>query len=288
MPPSYICSQPVSDCLTIDTQTNSIALSNAQQAFRQAASHGNTASAVRNLLKCMKGNRPAGTVMIIGIGAEGRINTGPNNAVNPNEHISIESIDNWTPVLSQLKGKITEIVFCSCNTGKDGTQLLQAVADITGARASAFTGLIFVDAAGGIDCRGRGEWIHIDPSSLVRPTPEADMQVKLKFDDGYRSGPVNDSSKVSYFVGASETSVSLDGADALRLFRLVEFDGPFETKGWPLAMVTGRLNIDFGVFDEVWKRNFVIYNDLLLQDESFLETFYEASDEFSEALARTL
>src|SRR5205085_10657352 len=117
-----------------------------RRAFPQKGQHSNTTAAVSNLLTCLA-NVSRIPRMIVGHGMHGIIITGTGDvAPNFDAFISLRNISDWEPELKRLRGKTSELIFFSCDTGgeKKGPALLQKVADTINATVSAFTGLIFI------------------------------------------------------------------------------------------------------------------------------------------------
>ena len=294
MPSNNICGETISPCSTIDSSKDD-ALDHARIAFRYASPHPDTRIAVENLLNCLSKNRDAKRVMIVGHGVTGLIITGTGAvAPDPDKRIGIDNIGDWKPLLAKLKDRITEIVFCSCDTGRDprGPILLQEVANTTGARCSAFTGMIFIDEDGNITCEKQGMWRYFDPQpgpgpSVYNLRKEVAMEVNLKFDDDYRTVRLEGPSAIAYFVAETpdHPNRTLHGDEADRVLRSINFAEPQDLAGVPLAVVTGTLKIRFGGALDAEVRGFTIYNDRLLQDQLAIHTFYQTSPDFSAALS---
>ena len=85
--------------------------------------------------------------------------------------------------------------------------------------------------------------------------------------------------------GEKSQAFRLADNDARQFLQLVNFATPLKPGGLPGALVTGILAITFtedrGAASE---RQFCIYNNELLQDLSFPDTYYRAAPEFASAV----
>lgn len=300
-----ICGQPVPDCRTIDA-TEEAALINAAEAFDPVSEHGTTDVAVDNLLSGFPVT-PTRPVMIIGHGSPGLINTGSGLLQNDvNKKIEKLNRLKWRRELKDLKTRISELTFCSCDTGaeEEGAELLMMVRDVVKATVSGFTGQIFIDGDGNITCEEGGEWQHAQLGIELEPKPspdhpiEGDMDsLKLKDHGKFVTFPISQVSQITYFEPQKPKRIqkgkqpqkgkepekltwkprfSLEGNEAQQLVRTVNFANPQEVKGAPLAVVTANLEVKINQRS----RRFIVYNDRLLQDESATDTFYYASRDF--------
>ena len=299
MPPTHICGQPSSRCLTIDSTDDDDALLNARVAFYGPSGigplHDSTSSAVNNLLSCLP---PAGSperVMMVGHGAPGRIMTGSGAfADDRDKRIEVPNFSRWKTSVGRLKTRITELTFCSCDTGAEvqGAKLLVKVANHLQATVSGFTGQIFIDATGSITCEQNGRWQHAYPGIELPPVsapihPSGDnVDLNLKYDKEYKTVKISNVKAVSFVEPGEkgERVFSLEGEAAQNLVRTINFAEPTEIDGAPLALITGTLQIEFMIDEQPDKRTFVIYNDRLLYDKSTPNTYYYASPELAKVL----
>lgn len=315
-----ICGQSGPECVTVDYTSPNRALDNARTAFfgalnhHTALNHQTTAEAVSNLVQCLT-NKSTKRVMIVGHGWSGQIITGTGEQPDTqNASISIATQPIWTHSLPDLKG-IDELIFCSCDTAApdEGPVLLQRVALEIGARVSGFTGMIYIDDQGQITCGKSGYWRYADASGKLSPLPEptfvikaieVNMVLKLRDDGDFTIVPVSDVSAFRYFDPVSpklsvrsssnlkglapEPRFSLKGEEAQRLAATINFAEEEEIAGAPLAIVTGRVEIDYILGEEQGSRSFIVYNHRLLQDQLAPNTFYYALDNFKAAISEHL
>jgi hypothetical protein len=121
------------------------------------------------------------------------------------------------------------------------------------------------------------------------------MQILVADNAGVQEVRVSDVISAEYVplslrASATTAAITLRGNDAHGLIRLVAFDAPFDPGGIPAAIATGKLILTFplkgaaGKIEEV-KREFLVYNDRLLQDIAYPQTFYHAFDGFAKAVS---
>lgn len=107
-------------------------------------------------------------------------------------------------------------------------------------------------------------------------------------DQPQRQISINDVVSVEFVRPTTQTNISatftLSGDEAKGILQLVQFEEPYEPGGIPAAIVTGRLILTFTVGDRQESREFLVYNDRLLQDTASPETFYRATEGFRNAL----
>lgn len=299
MPLANVCGQ-LSDCQTIDF-TREEALDNARKAFQGASDHETTEMAVDNLLSEQR-------VMIVGHGFPGTIITGTGeDSSDGNSRISLDNPSIWERDVLPLRGEITELTLCSCETGAgpNGANLLADIANEVNARVSGFTGLIFIDSSGVITCEKGGVWQHADPGFTPPPIPAprhfiggnmvSKMSLRLKDKGEYRTFAASQVSEITYSVPQKlegskkgkepeerrwKPKFSLPGSEAQRLVSTVNFANPEELKSTPLAVPTARLDIEVKINQgaRVWR--FTVFNNRLLQDQEAREVFYFASPDF--------
>jgi hypothetical protein len=289
------CNPPGFDCVTIDFTKPNRALDNARKAFQGATNHDSTQAAVDKLLHCLP-NNPGKRVMMVGHGHSGLINTGSGEVTGGQyTRISLGNMFIWQDQLDDLKNRISELTFFSCDTAAllNGPTLLARVAAKVGARVNGFTGLLFIDDHGNISCETNGKWVHADPGDPLPPQVPAlrlfeilTMDMQLKDDGAIRILNISQISAFSYFESEDRKEgprLYLEGAQAQTLASMVDFAEISEVSGAPLAIVTGVVEIQFK--GDLPRRSFTIYNDRLLQDQLAPEAFYFASPEFSAALS---
>jgi hypothetical protein len=300
MPPKNICGQLSCRCITIDSTTNDEPLHNARIAFYGPTAvgpvHGTTSVAVSNLLSCLE--TPGDLrVMIVGHGAPGIIITGSGAvASDRDKRITVRNFSRWSASVGQLESRITELTFCSCETGAGdkGAELLMKVANHVKAIVSGFTGIIFVDATGNITCETGGQWQHAHANTVLSPVPAPvhkfgeTVNLRLKYPEGFRTINISDVFAISFFDPSKDDKriLSLEGEAAHEVVRMVDFTEPSEIDGAPLALITGTLKIEYLSQEERDSRTFLIYNDRLLFDQSTPNVYYYASPALATALAK--
>lgn len=299
MPPQSICGQPSCRCVTIDGTTNDEPLHNARIAFYGPTGvgpvHGTTSVAVSNLLSCLE--TPGDLrVMIVGHGAPGIIITGSGAvASDRDKRITVRNFSRWSTPVGHLESRITELTFCSCETGAGdkGAELLMKVANHVKATVSGFTGIIFVDATGNITCETGGRWQHAHANKVLSPVPGPIhkfgeiVDLKLKYDEGYRTVRISDVFALSFLDPSKDDNRTflLEGEAAQGVVRMVDFAEPSEIDGAPLALTTGTLKIEYLIQEKPDARTFLIYNDRLLFDQSTPNVYYYASPALATALS---
>jgi len=72
------------------------------------------------------------------------------------------------------------------------------------------------------------------------------------------------------------------------LLALIDFQHPFQSKARPGAIVTGKLRLEFKVRGNFQERDFVLYNDELLEDLHNQDIFYNADSSLPELIERLL
>lgn len=299
MPPIHICDQPSSRCLTIDCTDDDDALLNARVAFYGPSGigplHDTTSKAVRNLLACVSLGASPDRVMMVGHGAPGLIITGTGPAATDSDRmIGNTNFTRWKTPVGRLKTRITELTFCSCDTGAGvkGAKLLMKVANHIQATVSGFTGQIFIDATGTITCEQNGRWQHAHPGIELPPVSAPiyqsgdNVDLKLKYDEEYKTVKISNVKAVSFSEPGEKGKrvFSLEGEAARKLVGTINFAEPTEIDGAPLAVITGILQIEFTIDEQPDKRTFIVYNDRLLFDQSTPSTFYYASPALAETL----
>lgn len=304
MPPTHICDQLTSPCISIDETGNNVALQNARRAFYGPSSigpvHETTRTAVTNLLSCLPPDGSPGRVMIVGHGSAGLIITGSGSLVSDSDQmIEVENFARWRTTvrrLGRLRGRlrVSEVTFCSCDTGAGelGAEFLRKVADHIEAIVSGFTGLIFIDNEGTITCETGGRWQHAQPGIDLPEVPAPVHQsgdgvsLSLKYDDKYRTVKMDNVLGGSFrdLMQQGKHELQLDRERLQRLALTINFAEPDEIAGAPLAMHTGILKLDYLIDEEPESRTFLIHNDRLLWDQATPNTFYFASPELAKRL----
>jgi hypothetical protein len=303
MTPTQICTKDVPTCVTIDA-TKEKALDNARTAFSKARHHSNPKEAVDNLLNCGELNPTATGVMFIGHGREGIIIVGGGVSTNDlSKYIGHDNMRTWWADINRLSSNktITEIIFCSCNTGARpyGADFLHRVAKASGKITFAFTGIITIAATGEVDCQPGGRWQFADPKQTFAQKsisfPELflrgiGMDIKLIHEDEVKTINADEISSITYYQATGEERgqqiFSLQGRDAEAILSLIDFNARFELRGEPLAPITGQFEIECYIDGESRRKNFIVYNNLVARDADYPLNFYPASPDLASVLLR--
>jgi hypothetical protein len=292
---------PVGGCTTIDQSTNDNGfLGCARAGDPGAGQHGSTAQAVSNLLACLGAG--VGLANIIGHGNDGLIVTGQGQEpTDPDKYIFLYNQYAWEPYLRQLRGHVNSLKLWACHpgTGDMGADFLYAIAKVINALATGPTGFLYC-SGGNMSLEAGSTWQVATPTNRPNPIPAptphfSDLTTHLILSNKPRPQRVSldDLIFVEYIprgiVQTTARNITFEGNDGKGLLRLARFDSPFEPGGVPAAIVTGRLIITFAVKRKGRKaeeqREFLIYNNRLLQDKLSPETFYNATTAFTQTLA---
>lgn len=301
MPPTKICDKEVPACVSIDS-TKDDALCDARQAFPNTGRHSNAQTAVDNMIECVTTSVTAKGVMLIGHGQPGIIILGKDTFTSDfSAYIGHDNISAWLKHIKKIPGlkKITEIIFCSCNTGagKPGTALVHRVAKESGAMTFAFTGIISITARGEVSCQP-GKWQIGDPKDSLARKPiypsthslggNGMDNIALIHEDKLRVIDAAEISSLTFYQSADKQRgqqiVSLQGRDAEAILGLIDFSARFELKGEPLAPVTGQFELEYLIDGEVKQKNFIVYNNLVARDANYPQTFYPISPDLAGVL----
>lgn len=283
-------------CATVDNSPNDTqGFLKDTQARLHLPSHGTTAAAVENLIKCLK-ETEGRSINLIGHGWDGCISTGigegppgPDGS-DGDRVVKFDNEQDWT-VLGKLKDlKVSSLTLWGCNTGagKPGAKLLWEIANLIDAPVSAPTG--FVYPGGGSDdfrLEPRSTMQRAEPGAKA-PAPKnspkylkilkTTNRLKVKFDGTVVSIPLTDLRGTHLYnvhtAGPEWMTFQPANADKRRV--QVRFDRPFTLPGPIPAMVTGTLVSTFRRNGQDEKRAFRVYNNRLVQDVAFPDTFYHA------------
>jgi hypothetical protein len=294
----------INGCTTIHSATNDNGfLDCARSKNPSALAHDSTSRALNNLFDCSNGG--VNSAHIVGHGSIGAVVTGTTSTASDHDWIiSLEDLPIFKPLLEQLAGRVSSLTFWACYPGaaENGADFLFEMAKVVMAPVAGPTGVIYCNDILGFYLEGGATWQIATPN--FRPPaidpPGVDifdglhMKLKLNYEGQFRSIPLGDIVSVEFVSGmsidpdfkASEDTErkAFSDDEARSLLSLVKFDEPFQPGGVPAAMVTGRMTVGFRRDGQDEQREFIVYNDLLLQDRSALDTFYRCHNSFRDAI----
>jgi hypothetical protein len=241
---------------------------------------------------------PAGT--IVGHGRPGIILTG--RGINfdfrrfpdQTQSISIVNTEIWEPHVKTLETPIKHLMLLGCHVGAltDGALLLWQLAKALGATVQAPLGWVVPDPAMGNPSLAPDGWQIADPTMKEPPkekkvlrltTPGRDA-VQLLIWDGERFLPISFNAirgaRLSKQMPFRERTWDAEWTepDAQALARHVAFDQPLVFRGPPASIVTGRVFLSYRFLGRDVTRQFLVHNDLLLEDTHAPGVFYEIVD----------
>lgn len=267
---------PLVGCTTIDATTPNDYLDYARAGNPGAEDNESTLQAASNLLgqETLAPNNPAN---IVGHGAEGDIDTGQDWG----EAITINNIDDWTPSMQMLAGKVTELYLfgCTVGAGEDGANLLFEIAKAVSAPVSAPTGLIYCDEDGVFTLEPGAQWQTATPTYTP---PPIDPPEHPTVHQAVNSEPVVIAS-ATYVPSGSIKPVSDDLA--LNLAKQVVWN-EVKLPGKHGAKQTGLLMVKGSSGKKTWTRSLRVFNHVLLQDMD--STAYYYANKLFRLLARDI
>lgn len=239
---------------------------------------------------------PAGT--IIGHGQPGIILTGRgidfDFRTNPDQtqSISNENAEFWEPEVTNMATPIQELWLLGCNVGaaKDGACLVWRLAKALGAKVQAPVGLVVPDTATGDPCVAPDEpWQVADPKmdappekkDILRLTTPGRDAAQLLIWDGERFLPISfqaiRGARLSKQTPHRDRTWDAEwtGPEAQLLASRIAFDQPLVFSGPPATIVTGRVLLTYRFLGRDVTRQFLVHNDLLLEDTHAPGVFYE-------------
>jgi hypothetical protein len=255
-------------------------------------SHGTTAGAVNNLVGCIGGN--TGIADIVGHGNDGLIVTGQGQSPSdPAKFVTTwNESSNWGPLFQSLRGKATIVRLWACHpgTGQPGADLLYAMMLRTNATCMGPTGFLYC-GSGGFSLEANSTWQvaspgHPKPNPIAAPSPH----FVVRFDQWVLALGNN---RMIDIQSISSVEVTRDGRQLLSLqsdsakgfLQLIDVTAPLHIDGAVGAIVTGHLRIvcrnDQGREAE---KEFVIYNNRLLQSVDDPTVYYRCSESFGSVL----
>lgn len=256
---------PLTGCTTIDATTPDGYLDNARAGNPDAGANQNTLQVLENLL-ALENLSPGNPANIVGHGCEGDIDTGQAWG----QSITLGNIDEWTPILTNLAGHITELFLfgCTVGAGQDGANLLFEIAKAVDAPVSAPTGLIYCDEVGAFTLEAGAVWQTATPTYTPPPIdPPAHLSGHLAMS---ANEPVLVASATYTPVGQP---VPVSDVMALNLANQVLWT-PVSLPGEPGGKNTGMLTVEGSTNGQTWTRTFQVFNHALLQDVDSLAYYY--------------
>jgi len=280
--------------LTIDStpETALQALENMRAFYEGDVPHDTVQRALANVGEAEQG----GDASILGHGKPGRINTGCGDTFpdTPDRFLGVGNSDIWRAEIknSGLKGRLSRLTLCACNTGAgpEGALLVHLLADELDATVRAPTGLVWArHACCEPSLQVGSKWQIAEPGQPAPPPIDAPAPflgavplVLLSIRDQHRFIPVPIDMVTAVLWRtrpAAETDKRVDvkrvGLDAREAAGFVRFDSPLFSETPPTTIVTGGLTLAFNSQGKEIVREFRIHNDSLLQDRQYPTVFYD-------------
>jgi hypothetical protein len=262
-------------------------------------SHSSTQGAGNNIRTGREG-----WSVLVGHGAPGLIITGTGQIMDGKQkYISASNMTSWKPILSKgvVGGGLT-LFGCEVAAGTAGDKLLTLVANTIRKPVGAWTGNVWCSST---SVYGTGTFITKNPGAkaieyILEDAPkmysdEAEpLQVMRLASHGEEFEDVKPDhiisvhfSPVGSFAGVSDIrTMRAERADALSVLQRIDLENPFVTEDKPGAIHVGMLNVSYGVsgsHDE-HIRTFKVLGSSLLQDATYPNTYYYASQELQQLL----
>lgn len=236
---------------------------------------------------------------ICGHGNEGAFETGSGqgNGDTNTQLVLTWNQSRWQPEFQRLRDRgfaILSIISCHTGAGEDGADLLHAIAQIIGRPVRGRTGFTYCGGAN-ITFEANSTWQTATPETrpvpIPAPTPhfgilQESVGMLIRNENGYKEispqsiqGVVV--SRAPEYSPNQARQMSLDSNSGADLLRLVDFDHPFNPGGFPTAFITGAFSLAYidSEAGEVTK-DFIIYNNRLIQDKDFLDVCYYVAPSF--------
>jgi len=202
----------------------------------------------------------------------------------------------WKPPFQMLgtsSGRDGLVTILSCHTGAkaNGAMLLFKIAAHLGRPVRARTGFTYCKD-GILSFETGSEWQEAAPGATVPPVAIEPPKRPARTPAGAikLAGVQLDRSQITAvevrnrLFNDEAPWIELQKTVTSQLIQQIEFDQP-DYPGEPLAIETARIRIRFG---ELLVREFVIYNDRLLQDTTAPTNFYYTQPDFSLLLRAAL
>ena len=270
----------------------------ARARFPTAGSHDSTASAVTNILNCFSaGVAKAGSASVkkwanfVGHGNDGIIVTGTGQDVNDiTKYVSWFNRSTWGPEMRRLNGsaQIIKLWACHPGTAQDGADLLFDLMQETNAICMGPTGFLTC-GSNGLELEANSTWQvatpgQPKPAPIAAPTPHFVLDypnLELSTQGRPHMLPMQSVISVEIISRRGQRVLLASAQDAMDFLRLVDFTAPFELNGSLAAIPSGTLILTFR--DDKGaehRREFLIYNNRLLQDQTDKKVYYRCSESF--------
>lgn len=263
-------------------------------------SHFSTLQACRNLC-----GGSEGWSIIVGHGAPGLIVTGTGQTVNGVEkYIAASNEWYWRPILSRccVSGGGLTLFGCEVAAGSAGYDLLRRVANAVRKPVGAWTGLVWCSST---SVWGTGTFVTVRPGVAVSSVAVEEvacmyseekeplqMMRLASHDENFEEVRPDQITSVQFtpvgsFAGLSNANaVRAERADALSILQRIDLENPFVTEDKPGSIHVGMLNVSYGASGDQGEhtRTFKVLGSSLIQDVTYPNTYYYASQELQQLL----
>jgi len=191
----------------------------------------------------------------------------------------------WEPLAAKIKGKypLLTLLGCEVGQGNHGAEFLYDMAKTTQSHVRAPDSIIYCGPNGIFFDKG-GKWVEATPQSKPSPQVPEPFVVKeaktLQFRvDGLMVTLKPEDVQFVEFLHRSyrqKEFTTLKGF-GLAILQSVGFGEPFLTEGRPAAIVTGSFRLRLRVPGKSVDRQFVLYNDVLVEDLEEQDVFYRVN-----------
>ena len=232
-------------------------------------------------------------IVIAGHGASGRLCTGDGDQcailANRRTTLDMSTSADWLPLAKQLHGRYDAILILACNVAfnRNGQQLLDAIAEATGADVAAPDSFIVCDDGGrNIRFPYGGQLLHSKANQLLSNGIQIQQPAPYKVPVENRGifavlgelvtvpkGGI-DVVTISYRGYDRREFLNLRGFEGKAFVNLIDFDHPLVADVQPAAIVTGRFVIRLRMGDTLIDRALILYNNEVLEDASTFNVFY--------------
>jgi hypothetical protein len=200
-------------------------------------------------------------------------------------YMDMLNTDVWKPLASKIKGKyrLLTLLGCEIGQGNDGADFLYEMAKTIDAHVRAPDSIIFC-RPNGIYFDPGGKWVEATPQS--KPTPHL-----------YKPFEVKETAKLQFRIEGAMRTLKPEDVQFLEfqhrtyhqkdfttlrgfgpaILQSVGFGKPFETPGRPAAIVTGSFRLRLHWEGKPLERQFVLYNDVLVEDLEEQDVFYRVN-----------
>jgi len=259
--------------------------------------HGTTAQAFDQLATAPD---PRNTADIVGHGISGMECTGNGDScAEDGDEVKMGNFnyDFWRPKASKIRSKFKRLslVACEVGAGPDGADLLSKMADTTQMPVRGPDSFIFC-VAGGIVFAEGGEWVEARPGQgapklhpLKNYVVKATDTFQFKLNGTYSRFPSSQVKVLSFEHRTihQRTFQTLPPDSLSQLLRMIDFGSPFETAGRPAAIFTGTLRLQLTAEDRNIEKEFILFNDALIEDTVEQDVFYRVDRvQLSEYIAK--